>query len=143
APIAAGVVGPRSSPSIRLDLTIGGAAAEVQVRGTVTPPPGVDARDLFVEFERPPSLQERSPPKFERSESGVRFEADWIAPEPVITEVRPPLVLWRDAMGLVERPTVSSAVPTVISRYPPELLRIGSVRLERTTPLPGESRSRR
>ena len=143
APIAAGVVGPRSSPSIRLGLTIGGAAAEVQVRGTVTPPPGVDARDLFVEFERPPSLQERSPPKFERTESEVRFEADWTAPEPVITEVRPPLVLWRDAMGLVERPTVSTAVPTVVTRYPPELLRIGSVRLERTTPLPGESRSRR
>ncbi|MGA8710216.1 MAG: DUF58 domain-containing protein [Thermoplasmata archaeon] len=143
APIAAGVVGPRRSPRIRMSLSIEGAAAEVLLRGTIAPPPGVDARDLFVEFERPASLKERSPPTFERSESEVRFRVDWIAPEPIITEVRPPMVLWRDPMGLVERPTVSSAAPTVISRYPPELLRIGSVRLERTTPLPGESRSRR
>jgi uncharacterized protein (DUF58 family) len=143
APIAAGVVGPRRSPRIRMALSIEGAAAEVLLRGTIAPPPGVDARDLFVEFERPTSLVERSPPKFERSKSEVRFRVDWIAPEPIITEVRPPMVLWRDPMGLVERPTISSATPTVISRYPPELLRIGSVRLERTTPLPGESRSRR
>jgi len=143
APIAAGVVGPRRSPRIRLTLTIEGAAAEVQLRGAIAPPPEVDARDLFVEFERPASLREVSPPKFERSASEVRFRVDWTAPEPIITEVRPPTVLWRDPMGLVERPTVSSATPTVISRYPPELLRIGAVRLERTTPLPGESRSRR
>ncbi len=121
APIAAGVVGPRRSPRIRMALSIEGAAAEVLLRGTIAPPPGVDARDLFVEFERPASLKERSPPKFERSESEVRFWVDWIAPEPIITEVRPPMVLWRDPMGLVERPTVSSAATTVISRYPPEL----------------------
>jgi len=66
-----------------------------------------------------------------------------VAPEPTITEVTVPRVVWRDPMGLVERETTSSATPVVVSRYPPELLRIGAVRLERTTPLPGETHSRK
>ena len=143
APIAAGVVGPRSSPPVRMDLTVTGAAADVVVQGTVTPEPGTDARDLVIEVERPASLLGNAVPRFDRSPTEIRFRANWFAPEPTITEVRVPTVLWRDPMGLVERETRSSAAPIVISRYPPELLRIGSVRLERTTPLPGETRSRR
>jgi len=142
APVAAGLAGPRSSPPVRIDLSVEGAAAEVRLRGAVVPEPGVDARDLVVELERPPSLV-GDPAQFDYSPSQIRFAANWTAPEPTITEVTVPTVLWRDPMGIVERETVSSASPVVVSRYPPELLRIGAVRLERTTPLPGETHSRR
>ena len=107
------------------------------------PEPGLDARDLVVELERPASLVGESVPRFDYSSSQIRFRANWTAPEPTITEIPVPEVLWRDPMGIVEREAISSTSPVVVSRYPPELLRIGAVRLERTTPLPGETRSRR
>jgi len=143
APVASGIAGPRSSPSVRVDVSVEGATTDVKVRGTVTPEPSVDARNLLVEFDRPLSLVGDAPPRFDCSASEIRFRADWVAPEPTITEVTVPRVVWRDPMGLVERETTSSATPVVVSRYPPELLRIGAVRLERTTPLPGETHSRK
>lgn len=143
APVAAGVVGPRRSPHVRVDLAVGGAAADVLVEGTITPEPGIDARDLVVEVERPVTLYGNPVPEIDRTEKEVRFRTHWYAPEPTITQVQVPRVLWRDPLGLVERETRSSADPVAVSRYPPELLRIGTVRLERTTPLPGETRSRR
>jgi len=142
APVAAGIAGPRSSPPVRIDFALEGAAADVRLRGAVVPEPGVDARDLVVEVERPASLV-GDPARFDYSSTQIGFRANWTAPEPTITEVRVPTVLWRDPIGLVERETFSSAPPLVVSRYPPELLRIGAVRLERTTPLPGETHSRR
>jgi len=143
APVAAGIAGPRASPTVRVELSVEGAASEVNVRGAVVSEPGVDARNLVVEFRRPPSLLGETAPRFERSADAIRFRAHWTAPEPTVTEVGVPSVLWRDPMGLIERETISSAAPVVVSRFPPELLRIGAVRLERTTPLPGETRSRK
>jgi uncharacterized protein (DUF58 family) len=143
APVASGVAGPRSSPTVEVGLSLSGAAAVVRVDGSVVAGPEVDARDLMIEVDRPPSLLGDSVPKFDRTSSEIRFEANWVAPEPTITEVGTPRVLWRDSLGLVEREALYASSPTMISRYPPELLRIGAVRLERTTPLPGETRSRR
>jgi len=143
APVAAAFVGPRSSPSVRADLSVEGAAAEVNVRGVVAPEPEVDARDLVVELDRPPSLVGDPHPSFDYAKNEIRFRANWTAPEPTITEVDPPRVLWRDAVGLVERETELSSSPVMVARYPPELLRIGAVRLEHTTLLPGETPSRR
>jgi len=143
APVAAGANGPRRSPSVRVDPTVEGAGGEVRFEGVIVPEPGVDARDLVVEVDRPPGLLGKPTPQLDRSATKIRFRAEWVAPEPVLTEVRPPSVLWRDPMGLVERETLSSAEPTVVRRYPPELLRVGALRLERTTPLPGETHSRR
>ena len=142
APVAAGVAGPRGLPSAALTLSAEGSGPEVRLEGTVSSPPGIDARDLVIEVARPPSLLGDPRPRFEWSPSGVRFRAKWTAPNPVITELAPPPVVWRDPLGLVERTLATSTDPLVISRYPPELLRIGAVRLERTTPLPGETRSR-
>jgi len=48
APVAAGIAGPRSSPSVRVDVSVEGATTDVKVRGTVTPEPSVDARNLLV-----------------------------------------------------------------------------------------------
>jgi len=143
APVAAGTIGPRGTPSVEVSLSAEGTGPEVRFEGTVSPPSGVDARDLVVEVDRPPSLLGDPMPRFERSGTLTRFRASWYAPNPVITELVPPPVAWRDPVGLVEREAVVSAAPLVIARYPPELLRIGAVRLERTTPLPGETRSRR
>jgi len=143
APVAAGVTGPRGPPRAALTLSAEGSGPAVRLEGTLAAPPGVDARDLVVEVERPPSLRGDPRPRFEWSRTTVRFRAQWFAPNPVITELPPPRVVWRDPLGLVERTLATPTDPLVISRYPPELLRIGAVRLERTTPLPGETRSRR
>ena len=143
APVAAGVVGPRGPPRAELTISAEGSGPEVRFVGTVTPPSDLDARDLVVGVERPPSLTGDLRPRWDWSPASVRFRADWLAPNPVITEVAPPRVAWRDPLGLVECEMVTSTDPLVVTRYPPELLRIGAVRLERTTPLPGETRSRR
>ena len=143
APVAAGLAGPRSAPPVRVDLGVEGSGGEVRLEGTVATPRGLDARDLLVEIARPPSLRESAATQFDQSATELRFRTDWTAPEPTIAEVGVPTVLWRDPMGLVEREAVSTAAPLVVTRYPPELLRIGAVHLERTTPLPGETHSRR
>jgi uncharacterized protein (DUF58 family) len=143
APVAAAFAGPRSSPSVQVDMSVEGAAAEVNLRGTVVPEAGVDARDLVIEVGRPPGLLGDPRPRFDYASAEIRFRANWTAPEPTITEVESPRVLWRDALGLVERETELTAAPVRVVRYPPELLRIGAVRLEHTTLLPGETPSRR
>ena len=143
APVAAASVGPRANPPVEVALTVEGAAAEVRLEGTVAPPPDIDARDLVLEFSRPSGLMGEATPRLDASPDRVEVHANWVASEPTITEVDAPRVAWQDPMGLVEREAVVSMRPLTVSRYPPELLRIGAVRLERTTPLPGETRSRR
>lgn len=143
APIAAAANGPRASPSVTLNMAVDGAAADVRLRGSIVPEPGINAQDLLVEVTRPSALVGDDAPRLERSPTEIRFRANWVAPEPMITEVDAPSVLWRDPMGLVEREAATSATPIPVTRYPPELLRIGAVRLERTTLLPGETHSRR
>jgi len=143
APAAAAVAGPRSAPVVAVDLRVDGTGGDVDFRGTVASGVEVDARDLVVEFARPPSLAGDTAPGIVRTGREVRFRAAWTAPEPTIATIEPPAVLWRDPMGLVEREATFSREPLVVTRYPPEVLRIGPVQLERTTPLPGETRSRR
>ena len=143
APVAAGVEAPRRPPKVEVEQTVGGGAASVQVQGVIRPEVGIDARDLLVEVERPAGLVGDAPPRFERTPTEVRFSVDWVAPEPTIVEVGVPAVAWRDPLGVVERQATSTAESIVVTRYPPELLRIGAVRLERTTALPGETRSHR
>ena len=143
APVGAALAGPRGPPTAAVDFEASGAAAEVRIDGRVVPPAGIDARDLVIELERPASLVGDAAPTYRWSANDVRFFANWRALEPIITEVRPPNLYWRDPLGLVEREVLSSVGPKVVSRYPPELLRIGAVRLQRTTPLPGETRSAR
>ena len=140
---AAALSGPRGSPELRLQHRAEGSGVDVRLVGSVTPTDRVDARDLEVDFERPPGLFESSPPRFERSERELRFDFHWKAREPTIAVVPPPHAVWRDATGLVERPATFDALPMVVERYPPELIRVGAVRLRRTMVLPGETRSRR
>jgi len=143
APVAAGIGAPRRSPPVDLELNVGGAAARVELTGVVHPPPDLDARDFVVDVPRPPGLVGDELPLVERFPNEIRFRSNWLAPEPTIVEVEVPSVVWRDPLGVVEREATSSAAPVIVTRYPPELLRIGAVRLEHTTALPGETPSHR
>lgn len=139
---AAALVGPKGFPRLTAERSAEGSGPEIRVPGRIRVPPGVDSRDLLVDLSCPPALFETSPPLVERSREELRYRLDWRAHEPTIVVLPPPGVVWRDPMGLVERPAVVDLVPLVIERYPPELLRIGAVRLRRTMVLPGETLSR-
>jgi uncharacterized protein (DUF58 family) len=140
---AAALSGPRGPPALRVERRAEGAGMEVRIVGSIVPTDRADARDLDVEFARPPGLVEVAPPQVVRSAEEVRFEFHWEAPEPTIAVVHPPRIVWRDAAGLVERPVAVDAPPLVVERYPPDLIRVGAVRLRRTMVLPGETPSRR
>ena len=143
APAAAALSGPRSNPRAELEWTESGTGSEVRIEGSVRPEPIVRPGDLVVSIDPPGSLLERSPPTREVRDGALRFETDWWAPEPMIALVPPPSVVWRDPIGLVERRVDGIEGSLRVSRYPPELLRLGSAHLDRTTVLPGETRSRR
>jgi uncharacterized protein (DUF58 family) len=140
---AAALSGARGPLELQLEWRAEGAGMEVRLVGSVVPTGRTDARDLVVEFVRPPGLAEVAPPRVVRSAKELRFEYHWQAPEPTIVVVPPPQVVWRDAAGLVERPATSVAPSLVVERYPPDLIRVGAVRLRRTMVLPGETPSRR
>jgi uncharacterized protein (DUF58 family) len=140
---AAALSGPRGPPKLQLERRAEGAGMEVRIVGSIVPVNPFDARDLDVEFSRPPGLNEVAPPRVVRTAEEVRFQFRWQAPEPTIAVVPPPRVVWRDPAGLVERPATVVAPPLVVERYPPDLIRVGAVRLRRTMVLPGETPSRR
>ncbi len=135
--------GPRSAPRLRVDRRVEGAGADVRVVGTVDASEVADARDLAVALERPPGLAPTATAIVEPTETAFRFEVRWTAREPTVVVVPPPRLVWRDAAGLVERAAVVDAEPLVVERYPPELVRVGAIRLRRTVALPGETQSTR
>jgi len=143
APVAAALLAPEADPPLELRWSAGGHGPHVEVEGEIRVDPSADPADLEVAFSVPPGLVERGRPEVARVGDRIRFRLDWEAPNPVVVPAPRPRVVWRDPVGLVER-SVSGELPElVIERYPPEILRIGAVRLERTIALPGEVRSRR
>ena len=143
APVAGALAAPRRNPRARLEWKEDGSGAEVRITGAVRPDEAARAGELVVRLPTPPSLLETAPLELGLADGAVVFRASWRAPEPMITLVAAPEVLWRDPAGLVERPVDGVVGDLVVSRYPPELLRLGSAHLDRTTVLPGETRSRR
>lgn len=143
APAAAALSGPRRNPSATLVWSESGSASKVLVLGTVTPDPTVRAGDLVVSVAPPSGLVEEGRASAEIKDGTVEFRLAWRAAEPTLLSLPAPRVVWRDAAGLVERPVEGERTELVIVRYPPELVRLGAVRLDRTTVLPGETRSRR
>ena len=143
APLAAALSAPRENPTARLDWKEEGAGAAVRISGTIRPESTVRAGDLVVDVPLPRSLVEVAPAERGVQDGAAWFRATWRAPEPMIALVPAPAVVWRDPAGLVERPVDGISGDLVVSRYPPELLRLGSAHLDRTTVLPGETRSRR
>lgn len=143
APPAAAWGGPRGPPRVALERRAEGTGMEVRVVGSVAPSDRADARDLDVALDRPPGLTEALPPTVARSATELSFVLHWRAPEPTIVVLPAPRIVWRDASGLVERAASFPADPLVVERYPPELVRVGTVRLRRTMGLPGETPSPR
>ncbi|MGB6499790.1 MAG: DUF58 domain-containing protein, partial [Thermoplasmata archaeon] len=105
--------------------------------------PNADLTDVALSFARPADLIEVAPPTYRRSPGSLRFQVRWRAPYPTVARLPPPEIVWRDPVGLVERPVQGRGAPLSIDRYPAELLRLGAVRLDRVLALPGETRSRR
>ncbi|MGA9839879.1 MAG: DUF58 domain-containing protein [Thermoplasmata archaeon] len=143
APVAAALLGPRGAPIARLRWTLEGTGPDVRVTGAASVDPPTDANDLDLEFAVPPGLTEEAPVRLERDRHEVRFELRWTARDPIVVPVPFPHLAWRDPAGLVERAVRWDPPPLLVERYPPELTQLGAVRLERTIPLPGETRSRR
>lgn len=139
---AAALTGPRGPPAVSVSRTLEGSGGDVRVSGAIQCPERVDPNDVFLIQPRPAGLREVARPTFSRSGSEVRFQYRWRTAEPTMGVVPEPEVVWRDAAGLVERPATSDATPLLVERYPPELRRVGRVRLRRTTVLPGETPSR-
>ncbi len=139
---AAALTGPRRSPRLSAHRTATGTGVEVDITGSVRAADGIDARDLLIETPCPPGLSEVTPPVVRYTSEEAHYDLAWKAREPTVVVVPPPDVTWRDAVGLVEREASVALPPLFIERYPPELLRIGAVRLRRTMVLPGETPSR-
>jgi uncharacterized protein (DUF58 family) len=143
APAAAALSSPRRDPSVRFVWGEEGEGGTVRVAGAITPEPGTSPEDLVVDVRRPPSLRERSPTVARPGSGAVDLRCDWEAAEPTIAVVPPPAVSWRDPAGFVERGVRGVEGELVVVRYPPELARLEAMHFDRTTVLPGETRSRR
>ncbi len=143
APVAAALLGPRTEIPAHLRWRVDGSGPEVRVSGTIEIAPPTDPNDLVLERPVPAGLKETGPPEVERDRQQLRFVFHWSVAEPVILPVAAPHLVWRDPADLVERPVRWDPTDLVVERYPPELVDIGAVRLERTIAVPGETVSRR
>jgi uncharacterized protein (DUF58 family) len=143
APVAAALYGPARAPKATISWRTEGSGPDVRIEGAIAFEPPTDPRDVRVEFSVPPGVEEAAPPRTERDAREIRFHLRWTAPEPVVVPVPPPDLAWEDPAGLVERNVECSPPDLLVERYPAELIHIGSVRLERTIAVPGETLSRR
>jgi uncharacterized protein (DUF58 family) len=141
APVAAVLVSPRPSPSADLAWRATGSEGEVRIEGILraTPPRVTD--DLTLSFRRPADFSETAPAQIARWPGRVEFVLPWRSVRPTVQQIPPPLVIWRDPIGLIERPTRGVRSPLPVERFPLDLYRLGAVRLDRTRQLPGRSRT--
>ena len=143
APLAAALSSPHRSIVADLTWHAEGLGPEVNVAGTVRGAPDDDLTNVSLSFETPADLEPVAPPEVHRAGASLEFSVRWRAPHPTVSTMAPPEIVWRDPTRLVER-TVSGERPSLsFERYPPELHRLGSVRLERTLLLPGDTLSHR
>jgi uncharacterized protein (DUF58 family) len=143
APLAAGLAAPSGTLSAPLRWSDEGSGPQVELTGTLEGDPSAGLEDWVVAVDEPTPLPEAAAPTVEARPGRFRFTLHWIAPEPTLLRVPAPAIAWRDPAGLVERPVRGDRPDLLVERYPPELLRLGAIRLERTVLLPGETRSHR
>lgn len=143
APFASASLSPGRPPRADLVWSAEGAGESVDVSGVLRGPFGDRTGDYLVEPFPPPGARPRSPLELSREDGAIRFRVGWTFVEPTIATVPTPRVLWRDPLGLVERDVGGERPSLLLERYPAEVRRLGSVRLDRTIALPGETRSRR
>lgn len=142
APIAAGLFLPREPIVARVEWAERGSGERVRVAGRIRTNPPVAPTLLYPTFRVPEPLLERSPVELEVMDPTLAFALEYQAPFPCIADLAVPKITWRDPLGLAESPVEVQGSVLSIERYPPELHRIGTVNLRRTTTLPGEIRSR-
>jgi uncharacterized protein (DUF58 family) len=142
APVAAALAAPRPSPSASLAWQATGESGEVRVRGEIRGSPPASTDDLTVTFQVPADLVEEAPARVEWGPGAIRFELRWRSTRPTIQTIPPPAIIWRDPIGLVERPADGRRAPLAVERYPLDLYQVGAVRLERTRLLPGRTQTR-
>ncbi|MGB6501790.1 MAG: DUF58 domain-containing protein [Thermoplasmata archaeon] len=142
APVAAALAGPRPAPRAALAWQSSGDSGAIRIRGEIRGAPPSSTNDLMVTFEVPADLTEEAPARVEWFPGRIRFELKWRSPRPTIQKIPPPKILWRDPIGLVERPADGPRSSLQVERYPLDLFRLGALRLERTRLLPGKTQTR-
>ena len=142
APVVTTAYVPAHLATVDLAWEAGGSGPDVVLDGRLSGRLGPSAEDISVELPKLAGLSTVEPIRYERDARSIRFRSRSRMAEPAIVTVPPPRVLWRDPLGLTER-TLDGARPGLaLERYPPGLHRTGVLRLQRTIPQPGESRSR-
>jgi uncharacterized protein (DUF58 family) len=142
-PVAATARFPRGIASATLTWSVKGEGNEVRVEGMFRWSPSLRSGRMVGLFAPPASLTEVARPERSVESDRLRFSLHYGIPGPSLLEVPCPRLLWRDAWGLMEHEVPVVGEPLSIERYPPEIHRLDRIRLERTTPSPGEMRSRR
>jgi uncharacterized protein (DUF58 family) len=143
APAAAGLLAPGSPPVVRLRWSAEGSGSEVVVEGTIEVPAPLRPTDLAVDLYPADPLVPTRAPDVEPAEAGITLRAEYRAPFPCLAWIALPEIRWRDPLDLIEHRVMVEGSALHIERFPPEVARLGTVRLRRTTLLPGETRSRR
>ena len=142
-PLASAASRPASLQRVDLAWESRGIGPELEITGTLTGAFGTSAANVEIAPVRLPGAVERQPPAYDRTPSEIRFSLSWTLQEPTISTVAPGRVIWKDPLGLLEHTLVGARPLLPIERYPPELHRLGAIRLDRTLQIPGEARSQR
>ncbi len=141
-PIAATFGFPDAIASAALEWEVAGSGAQVQLVGTFRWSPPIRSGRMVPVFTPPASLVESEAPRRDAHPSRLGFALSYRIPGPSLLEIPTPRLFWRDAWGLVEHEVPVVGGPLSIERFPPETRRLGRMRLRRTSPSPGEVRSR-
>lgn len=141
-PIAATIGFPANITMARLTWEVAGSGREVRVQGGFRWEPPLRYGQMIPIFAPPPSLAETRPPERKAEPTELRFTLTYRLPGPSLLQIPCPRLVWQDAWGLVEHEVAVLGEPLSVERSPPEIHRLGRIRLERTTSLPGEMRSR-
>ncbi len=143
APLSAAASRPPELGSVALRWEARGLGPELEVAGTLSGGLGSAASTILILPPPVPGGRLVRPPEYVRGPREISFTMAWTLHEPTITVLPPPLVVWRDPLGLLEHPLEGERPGLAIERYPPEVHRLGAIRLDRTLQLPGEVRSQR
>jgi uncharacterized protein (DUF58 family) len=132
---------PPASARGEVDWTASGGDRNVVVEGRITVPRGIPAEGVSLEFTPPDPLVESAPPEIERSPSQIRFRLSYVAEFPCLAVLPRPDASWNDPLGLVEVPIPLTGAALRLERFPPEIARLRTTHMRRTTVYPGEVRS--
>jgi uncharacterized protein (DUF58 family) len=142
APVAAGIDLGEAPERLRLRWTDEGSGPQVTIFGSIEGASEAFLGRLVLDIERPEPLEEAGAPRVAPDGDRLRFHLAWSVPHPCLASVPVPRVVARDRLGLAERDLPLDGEPLRVDRYPPEVTRVGAIHLRRTTPIPGEVRSR-